>query len=173
LGEFPLSSDTAINTYTPWIRMKPIVDQVPEPEREAFENITYTIGRMIVFPCNRIDAQPTVNQERGCNQAIDDRFDLTVECIRRHYLNQPSPLDLTLSRYAAFFALFTDFRGYVTFFLLDDLVSDAGNVKFFLPFNGDFSSGPLPKDVRAYAEYRDRSIEFIEARNNRIAQLNV
>jgi hypothetical protein len=169
---FPLSSDSAINTYTHWVRMKPIIDQVPPPEREAFIAIAYTIGGMIVFPSNRIDGERSINEERGCNPYIDDRFDLTVECIRRHYLNQDSPLAPTLSRYAAFFALFGDFRGYVTFFLLDDLVADDGSVKFFLPFDDDFPPGPRPRDIVTYAEYRRRSIEFIEARNNRIAQVN-
>lgn len=44
-----------------------------------------------------------------------DRFDLTLECIRRHYLNMDSPLAPTLSRYTKFFALFGDFPGYVSF----------------------------------------------------------
>ncbi len=109
----------------------------------------------------------------GPTRRIADRFDLTLECIRRHYLGEESPLAPTLSRYAAFFALFGDFRGYVTFFLLDDLVADDGSVKFFLPFDDDFPPEAWPKDVGAYAEYRRRSIEFIEARNNQIAQLNV
>jgi hypothetical protein len=171
LGEFLLSSDSAINTYTHWVRMKPIIDQVPEQELEAFKAMAYTIGGMIVFPGNRIEGMPTINQERGVNPAIADRFDLTVECIRRHYLNHDSPLAPTFSRYATFFALFSDFRGYVTFFLLDDLVADDGGVKFFLPFDDGFMPDPWPRDVGAYAEYRRRSIEFIEARNNRIAQL--
>ena len=173
LGEFLLSSDSAINTYTHWVRMKPIIDQFPEPELEAFRTIAYTIGGMIVFPSNRIDGYPTINQERGTNAEIDDRFDLTVECIRRHYLKLGSPLAPTLSRYSAFFDLFGDFRGYVTFFLLDDLVADDGSVKFFLPFDDEFPPEPWPKDVGAYGEYRRRSIEFVEARNNRIAQLNL
>ena len=48
---------------------------------------------------------------------IAGRFDLTVECIRGHYLDEPSPLSDTLARYADFFALFGDFDGYVDFFL--------------------------------------------------------
>jgi hypothetical protein len=38
---------------------------------------------------------------------------LTLECIRRHYLDEPSPLSDTLARYADFFGLFGDFAGYV------------------------------------------------------------
>jgi hypothetical protein len=114
----------------------------------------------------------TINQARGFCRSIADRFDLTLECIRRHYLRQVSPLATTLSRYADFFALFGDFRGYVSFFLLDDLVTDDCSVKFFMPFD-DFSSPSVPRDVGTYNEYRRRSIEFIKARNHRIEQLNV
>ena len=77
-----------------------------------------------------------------------------------------------LSRYGDFFALFDDFRGYVSFFLLDDLVNDDLSVKFFMPFD-DFKPPPVPKDVGTYREYRRRSIEFIEARNHRIKLLDL
>ena len=78
----------------------------------------------MVFPGNRLDGKLTINGARGLNRKIADRFDLTLECIRRHYLGQPSPLGETLARYRDFLALFEDFRGYVEFFMLQDLVSD-------------------------------------------------
>ena len=74
-----------------------------------------------------------------------------------------------LLRYADFFALFADFRGYVSFFLLDDLVTNDGIVKLFTPFD-EFGPPVIPNDVDTYVEYRRRSIEFIEARNHRIEQ---
>jgi hypothetical protein len=102
---------------------------------------------------------------RGFNRRIADRFDLTLECIRRHYLDQGSPLGETLSRYREFFALFESFGGYVDFFMLQDLVSaDGSAVKFFTPFD-DFNDSPVPTDGDAYMEYRRMSIEFVEARN--------
>ena len=61
---------------------------------------------------------------RGWTRAIADRMDLTPS-IRRHYLGDPvTPLGETLGRYREFFDLFDDFRGYVDFFLLQDLVTD-------------------------------------------------
>jgi hypothetical protein len=91
-----------------------------------------------------------------------------VECIRRYYSNEPSPLSDTLERYARFFELFGDFRGYVEFFLLQDLVTDdCSAVKFFLPFNG-FTPWPLPNTVGAYREYMQHALHFIQARNSRI-----
>ena len=90
----------------------------------------------MVFPANRVDGKMTINQRRvDVTTRIKDRFDLTVECIRRHYLEEPSPLSDTLARYADFFGLFGDFAGYVDFFHLQDLVNeDTSTVKFFMPF---------------------------------------
>jgi hypothetical protein len=49
LGEFFLSSDSAIPTFTRWASMKPITEQFPQPENDAFMAIAYTIGGMMVF----------------------------------------------------------------------------------------------------------------------------
>ena len=86
--------------------------------------IGYTIGGMMLFPGNRVGGKMTINGARGFHPRIKDRFDLTVECIRRHYRDEPSPLSDTLARYADFFGLFGDFQGYVEYFLLQDLVSE-------------------------------------------------
>jgi len=167
-GQFSLSSDAVMQTFTGNTRPA-YIEQFLEPENEAFRTICYTIGAMMVYPGNRIDRKMTINQARGCHPRIRDRFDLTVECIRLHYLGEASPLADVLSRYADFFALFDDFRGYVNFFLLEDLVTHDGNVKLFTPLD-DLRPSVIPKDVGTYAEYRRRSIEFIEARNHRIEQ---
>jgi hypothetical protein len=168
LGEFFLSSDSVIPTFTRWVSLRHIVGLFPEEENEAFRSIGYTIGGMMVFPGNRIDGKQTINGARGFNRKIADRFDLTLECIRRHYLGEDSPLAETLSRYRAFFALFRDFSGYVDFFVLQDLVTrDCASVNFFMPFD-DFKTPSAPKDVDAYASYRARSIAFVKARNRRI-----
>lgn len=171
LGEFSLSSDSIIHTYSNWNKeMSHIVGFFSEVENEAFKAISYTIGGMLVFPSKKIDGKPTINGARGCHPRIADRFDLTLECIRRHYLGQSSPLAEVLARYRDFFALFENFRGYVEFFLLQDLVTDdCSAVKFLRPFY-DFNSSPLPIDRQAYEEYRRLSIEFVKARNFRIDQ---
>ena len=123
LGEFFLSSDTVIPTFTLWPAMKPITEQLPEWKNAEFRTMQYTIGGMMVWPGNRIDGKQTINQDRGFQHRIKDRMDLTLECIRRHYLGQPSPLGDTLARYRDFFAFFDDFGGYVDFFLLQDMVT--------------------------------------------------
>ena len=111
LGEFILTSDQAIATFTRWKSVMDITELFTEEENEAFRTIGYTIGGMMVFPGNRIDGKQTINGARGLNRKIADRFDLTLECIRRHYLARRSPLGETLARYRDFFALFEDFGG--------------------------------------------------------------
>jgi hypothetical protein len=147
-----------------------ITNQIPVEERDEFNRICYTIGGMMVFPGNRVDGKMTINGRRGFHPRIKDRFDLTVECIRRHYGNESSPLSDTLARYADFFRLFGDFRGYVAFFLLQDLVTeDCSAVRFFAPFE-DFNTSPLPGSLDAYLAYRQLAVGFIEARNRRILE---
>lgn len=165
LGEFILTSDSVIPTFK-WSQR--IRELIPNDELMAFNAIGYTIGGMMIFPGNRVDGKWTINQARGCAKQIRDRFDLTVECIRRHYNGDESPLSGVLQRYARFFELFQSFRGYVEFFLLQDLVSaDFSSVRLSEPFD-NFASSPIPDGVGDYNAYRAASIAFIEARNKRI-----
>jgi len=169
LGEFSLTSDAVVPFWTGWMRMAHITGQIPEAEREVFNRLGYTIGGMMVFPGNKVGGARTINGERGCNSMIDDRFDLTVECIRRHYIGEPSPLSDTLARYSDFLALFDDFAGYVNFFHLQDLVDEQTSmVRFFTPFD-DFTGPPRPSTLDAYLSYRQHAAEFLKSRNRRIA----
>lgn len=168
IGEFFLASDSVIPSFSREPKMANIIKQVPAEEVSSFNTIGYTIGGMMVFPGERIENKMTINGARGFHPRIKDRFDLTLECIRRHYLDQQSPLSEVLLRYAAFFALFVDFENYVRFFLLDDLVTaDYRNIQSFTTFD-NFQSSPLPQSVASYSEYKDRAIKFIRNRNARI-----
>jgi hypothetical protein len=166
LGEFWLSSDWAVPNF---LYLASIIDQIPEVKREALWPGGYTIGASMVFPAQWVDGKRTINVARAFHPNIKDRFDLTLECIRRHYLGESSPLGGTLARYAEFFGLFGDFSGYVEFFLLQDLVTeDSSAVRFFMPFE-DFTGSPLPGTVDEYLGYREHALEYIESRNRRIA----
>jgi len=80
-------------------------------------------------------------------------------------------LDAVLARYADFFDLFGDFAGYVDFFLLHDLVSpDGDEVRFLMHFD-DFQGPSVPMTLDEYLEYRRTTLDFIEARNQRIAAI--
>ncbi len=137
-----------------------------------FYDLACTVGTFVLFPGNRINNQFTINQARGINSRIRDRFDLTLECIRLYYQNETSPLFEVIKRYGDFLALFVDFKGYCEFFLLRDLVNeDYSQVNFFLQFNG-FITNPIPKDLDEYNEYKKNNIEFIKKRNQRIDEYN-
>jgi len=158
-----------IPTFKRQASISHIISQISDKDFDSFYSFGYTIGGMMVFPAIRVDRHMTINGARGCHPWIRDRFDLTVECIRRHYSNETSPLAATLARYDTFFDLFCDFRGYVEFFLLQDLVNeDCSAVRFFAPCD-DFRTSPLPGSVPAYLAYRQLAMNFIEARNRRIS----
>jgi hypothetical protein len=168
-GEFYLGSDSAMPTWTRWQRMARLISSIPESEREQFRTVAYQMGGMMIFPSRRIDGKRSINEERGINRKIVDRLDLTMECIRLHYLGETSPMAETLIRYGDFFALFEDFKGYTDFFLLQDLVSeDLSTVRFFGDYTG-FGAPAFPSTLDAYQDYRVAAIEFVEARNRRMA----
>lgn len=169
-GEWFLSSDSIVHTYAAWHRTRSVVHQIPPDEIREFVNLACTVGGYIVFPVDA-DRRPTLNQARGVRAVISDRFDLTLECIRRHYLGATSPLTDVLSAYADFFALFESFENFAEFFLLQDLVEPRSDrIRFLLPFE-DFAGRPLPQTVAEYRHYRDRCTEFVCARNARIDAL--
>ena len=95
LGEFYLSSDSIAHDYSKWKSTEHIIKKIPKTEIENFFNLGCTIGGYTIFPSNRIDNQMTINGSRGINKKIKDRFDLTLECIRRFYLNEDSPLSVS------------------------------------------------------------------------------
>ena len=131
---------------------------------EDFIHRCYTIGGCIIFP----KWHGGMNQSRGTNRAIMDRWDRTLECIRLHYLGKPNPLSGVLKEDSWFFDKFIDFKGYVDFFLLQDCVtSDYSEV---IPWVGDldFRTPPLPKDVDEYMQWIHNNLEFVDRRNARI-----
>lgn len=97
-----------------------------------------TIGGFIVFPKHD---NLTVNTARGNSDKIKDRFDLTIECIRRYYENSEkslednsyNPLFSSLNKEhiqkdIEFFEMFGSFKNYVDFFCLQDWVNDKYEV---------------------------------------------
>ncbi|MGD8199425.1 DUF6994 family protein [Ornithinimicrobium sp. W1679] len=177
-----LGSDGIIPTWsTPGWTWRFAPELVAEIERDEddFFRVASTIGGYVLFPRNG-EGQTgwTINQARGVHPQIADRFDLTLECIRRHYLDPrlDSPLADRLSYYRDFFAMFGNFDTYVRFFLLDDLVTpDRDGVWSLL--TGDVVTGfPVPAYATTtveYAAFRANSINFVRARNDRIQRLEL
>lgn len=169
VGEFSLSSDSIVHTYRYTKATASVIAQVPEDVLDAFYRAACTVGGYTVFPAKKVEGRATINAARGLNGKIRDRFDLTLECIRRHYAGIASPLSDVLSRYDIFFKLFDSFKGYTDFFLLQDLVTgDGSEVRFALPFD-NFESNPLPTDLMEYLAYRETMADFINGRNGRIS----
>ena len=108
-----------------------------------------------------------MNRARGCHPRICDRWDQTLECIKRFYNHEPSPLDKALYKSEAFFRLFIDFKGYVDFFLLQDCVDDDYNVKLWLD-TALFETMPLPKTIDIYLKWIESQRNFVKQRGLRI-----
>lgn len=166
-GRFALASDSIINDNEGLLAGFYTERSLPAINAAKGPRWAWTIAQCILFPGNRVENKPTVNGARGMHPRIRDRFDLTLECIRRHYAGDQSPLSAALGRYSDFFALFTDFRGYVDFFLLEDLVEDASAVRFYLPFD-DFHGPALPQDFDAYLEFLRAQASFERRRAERM-----
>lgn len=174
-GPVRVSSDTIATThsrYAPfgipqlWAGLSPT-------EQLGYDRAFYTIGGFTVFPVH----PQSLNQVRGTDSRIADRFDLTLECIRRHYVGgQESPLSGVLEVDADFFRLFGEgqsgFAAYVGFFHLQDLVS--GNYIKWLDGSAadewDFGTTALPQSESAYRHYLDNLVTFVSGRNRRIRQ---
>ncbi|MCB1302516.1 MAG: hypothetical protein KDB28_15020, partial [Tetrasphaera sp.] len=173
LGAFWLASDAITHTYANWQRPLRLVsarDAMPAGRVTAFYDAGCTVGAYTVFPSLVKVGEKwarSINQSWGMHPRIRDRFDLTLECIRRLYAGQESPLSRAFLPYVDFFEIFGDFGGYVAHFLLQDLVTAGGDVRFFTDF-ADFTGDALPAaSAQQYATYMDRSMAFIAARNAR------
>lgn len=145
-------------------------DWLSEEEKEEFKHIVRTIGGHLVFPAHKRNGF-TINQARGVNRKICDRFDLTLECIRLFYIGEQSPLYSAILRYEDFFYLFKDFKNYIDFFLLQDFVDKNYQIKFCLPFE-DFEQSPLPRNIEEYKTYKANTTNMILKRNNRILNIH-
>lgn len=193
-----LTSDAAVPAWEHWAQvqaLKPETDELVRARgRGSIHQLgwrLYDMGCFLLFPGLQIGRQHTINQARGWTLAIADRLDLTLECIRRYYDQLPdasapelpagyeltNPLGPVLHRYRTFFDLFGSFDNYVTFWMLEDLVTDepgGPQVRFLMP---RYESGPydfqresgLPRTARAYSEYLFAADDFVHARNRRLA----
>jgi hypothetical protein len=179
-NEMRLSSDWLNNTYLHWTQwpLNVLRNQIENKKYENFCKIAHTIGNFIIFPKYPIglsENSKSINQIRGTHDKIKDRFDITLECIKRYYLKienknyyEDNPLFNVFNNFKQYFQLFINFKGFCKFFLLQDLtINNFENIKYFLPFNG-FEINPYPKTTEEYHEYMKNTMEFINSRNSRI-----
>lgn len=172
-GDVRVSSDTIATTHSNYRRLgaAQMWADLNEDERTGYDRSFYTIGGFIIFPTR----PQSLNQRRGTAGAIADRFDLTLECIRQHFLGRAdNPLADVLSLDAGYFRLFgagqTGFATFLEFFHLQDVAS-ADAVQWLDGHDGRewrFDRPPLPRTLDAYRHYLDNVADFVAARNGRI-----
>ena len=169
--ELNLSSDSIINSY----RYKSLVFNLKEEMKKKGENYksfqeeyikkSYNIGGMIIFPKH----PNSLNQKRGMHNKIRDRFDLTLECIRRYYEQSKNynPLQDVLQADEKYYNFFGSFKGFIDTFFLQDWVDKYYRVKFMLDFD-NFQTSPLPQNYDEYMILHDKQLELVQKRNCRI-----
>ena len=169
--DFFFASDSIIVEMR-YEKNKRIIDQVYEiiDDYEAYyEHLvhrSYSIGGMIIFPCHR----NSMNQMRGISSKIRDRWDLTLECIRRYYAGEESPLTKVIESDKAFYDLFVNFKEYVDFFFLQDCVSEDYSTVGIWCGDASFEKSGLPETVEDYFQFIRKEHEFLDKRNRRIQQ---
>jgi hypothetical protein len=179
-NDFNFGSDSIINIYLHNTRIKPFIEQIKteiektqdyKEFRENYLRESYTIGGCMIFP--KTNKEFSINCQRGINRFIKDRFDLTLECIRRYYNKDfNNPLGETLKKNANFFDLFIDFKGFVDFFLLQDLViENYSTVKLFLQNDLKFTKDPRPQVMADWFVFYKNQMDFLGKRNARISQI--
>ena len=190
-------SDTIPQLYDTWSWIYFIKDVVQKSKKyieekehknyeeciRYFKHKTQRIGGHIIFP-----KEISINTKRNSLTEIRDRFDLTLECIRRYYLlinenkRLTNPLEEKtgcLSGNEEFFKLFGDFKGYVDFFYLKSLVhDDYSGIKCFIQRNtkeladGGFPQEGFPLDQKEWYELYEEQIRFVENRTKDILSNN-
>lgn len=167
--DFYFGNDSITASFR-YYRNRPLLEEVKKNVSDYHQFVEnylhklYQIGGEVIMP----SAVGGINQTRGFKSEIRDRWDLTLECIRRFYKGEDSPLKDVLNKNKAFFDLFVDFKGYVDYFFFHDLVDDDySKVNLWLdtPF---FVKNPIPKTVEDYFIFLNKEIDFVEKRNKRI-----
>ena len=176
---FDFNPDSCVNGYSRSKKYGSIINEWRnnaeiKEELAKYEQRGYVISESIIFPLkdDNNSSKWTINRARGCLYPIQDRTDLTLECIRRYYEgNEDSPLKSCLVRYSKFFALFGSSRegfiNYVNFFLLNDLVTDNYSKVVNFTSSLDFAH-PFPETEEEYLKYIKSINSFVANRSARI-----
>lgn len=138
---------------------------------ENFIHKSYTIGGMIIFPKHK----NSMNQRRGCHPRIQDRIDLTLECIRLFYEDseyQGNPLFSVLQEDSWFYRMFGSFKCYIEHFFLQDMVSEDYSKILLLRGNDNtpFDGPILPESEIELENWMEKSLEIVAKRNKRIQE---
>lgn len=151
----------------------------------AFLKETRKIGGHIFLPtliqlpendkCEKRDVR-TLNQAKG--MSLNDRFDLYLLDLNNYYNSGETSKSMqpVFDYFSSWFDLFTDFKGYVNFFKLNDFVSDDYTQVINLLTGEYFDKGTkvtqginlLPKDHDGYLAYAQNTVKIIKKRTDLI-----
>ncbi|WP_442858350.1 DUF6994 family protein [Arthrobacter sp. SLBN-112] len=83
-------SDAITNSYAEWGKPRALEAkaELSEEQKHRYLNPPFRIGSAVIWPVRKI-RRPTLNTARGMRLPIADRLDLTLECSRRHYAEEP------------------------------------------------------------------------------------
>ena len=171
--EFVFTSDSIVSSHR-YIRLADVLDQFKKTVSdyraymEGWLHKADTIGGFIIWPCH----WNSINQEKGCNPKICDRMDRTLECIRRFYKGEESPMTKCFDRDKKFFDLFVDFKGFVDFFFLQDLVNEEYSSVTMLLGDDKFTTPALAQTAEEYRQWLEAQLDFVTKRNERISRIS-
>ena len=161
----PLSPDSIGNMFN-------VEKYLNKEEQKKYLMLMNTIGGKIIFPKHR----NSINQARGFYKkyTIGDRFDYTLECIRRYYFkdNSNNPLFHYLDNDRDFFNKFgkneDGFNTYVEYFYLNKCLVVNGEIQFFLGEKSEniyFNKCAIPEDENTWFKLYNKTMEFVSKRN--------
>ena len=191
-----LGTDSIMSIYWHRIDMRKFICELIKSKNNDLKifireylQIANTIGGFVLFPRH----VQSINQRRGANSKIGDRFDLTLECIRRYYEEtEKSEKDSNynplfggvntdyIKEDKEFFELFgkgkAGFEKYTEFFCLNGSWVKNGQVLNLLnnqlldEYDFGKTTNPLPTENNWWTFYRN-IMDRLEARNQQIKEI--
>lgn len=181
-SEWSIGSDNFATTHTN--AMPDMAAAIPGYESRHLHEFC-TIGGYIVFPnglaqTRATDVKPrrlNINQAKGWEKRIFDRFDLTLEAIRLYFsgitTRDANPIGDVLDAYGWFFDAFgkgaDGFQAYVDYGFLNPMVSD-GHVVPLLGDTLDFGNARPDRSESDYYDYIAAQRAAVSDRNKLITR---
>ncbi len=180
--QWSIGSDNFATTHTN--ALPKMASTIPDYEMGHLHDFC-TIGGYIVFPNGIAQTRTTqvkprkwsINQARGMERRISDRFDLTLDAIRLYFVRittrDANPIGDVLDAYGWFFDSFgkgaEGFQAYVDYFFLNPMVTDGRVV----PMYGDaldFGDALPRRSQSAYNDYIAAQRTAVSDRNELITR---
>ncbi|MCL1987439.1 MAG: hypothetical protein FWG64_05645 [Firmicutes bacterium] len=144
--------------------------------------ITRSIGGHVVWAIWKLPNNPnkieSINQARGEECGLYDRFDLTLFHLKNWYEEKPCFLKKVFDSNENWLNLFVDFNGFINFFYLNSFVFDdtVQNITGIRNLTCDWNENQIlsdgtpciPKTAKDYIIYMNSNEKAIQERNTKI-----